>query len=278
MIIAANSGGLANRMRCIASCYKFSEDKTLTTGVVWKVLDDYRRDNHILNCPFSLLFENKIEYDSKKEVFGPLYEYKSHCLLIEDVDNIPDNFNTFKSNCTVKFIKNDGRGRNIDFMYSKIPGNIRDKFINAFRMLRPHSELKEIIDSFSRENFDDDTISVHIRSWNRNAESSRRDYLHDLKKYEREMRLCSPHSRFFISSDSSEVLRYFRESEEWGKRVIFFDRKTDLDSSRDHPGGVREDLIELYLLSKNRSLIGSHFSTFSEVAWWLGECMDVVIV
>ena len=26
MIVATNNGGLANRMRCIASCYKFSEN------------------------------------------------------------------------------------------------------------------------------------------------------------------------------------------------------------------------------------------------------------
>ena len=57
MILATNKGGLANRMRCIASCYKFSNDKSLTYGVIWNVLDDYRKDNHILNCPFNLLFK-----------------------------------------------------------------------------------------------------------------------------------------------------------------------------------------------------------------------------
>ena len=278
MILATNKGGLANRMRCIASCYKFSNDKSLTYGVIWNVLDDYRKDNHILNCPFNLLFENKIEYNGSREILGNLYEYKSHCLLIEDSDHIPDGFNTFRSKCGVNFIKSDKRGRNIDFMYEKIPETIRKKFINAFRILRPHRELSKEIETFSKEKFDDDTVSVHIRSWSRNAEGSRRDYLHDLKKYEREMRLCPSHSRFFISSDSSEVLRYFRESDEWRERVIFYNRKTDLDTSRDHSEGVREDLIELYLLSKNKSLIGSHFSTFSEVAWWLGGCMDVVIV
>ena len=30
-------------------------------------------------------------------------------------------------------------------------------------------------------------------------------------------------------------------------------------------------LIE-YLLSKNNYIIGSHFSTFTETAWWLGGC------
>ena len=92
------------------------------------------------------------------------------------------------------------------------------------------------------------------------------------------MRLCDSEVCFFITTDSKQVIKYFKESPEWGKRVIFYDRSTDLDTSRDFPEGVQEDLIELYLLSKNSKLIGSHFSTFSEVAWWLGGCMSVKII
>ena len=60
---------------------------------------------------------------------------------------------------------------------------------------------------------------------------------------------------------------------------MLYQRTTDLDTSRDFPEGVQEDLIELYLLSKNRILIGSHFSTFTEVAWWLGpDNMSVTVL
>ena len=55
-------------------------------------------------------------------------------------------------------------------------------------------------------------------------------------------------------------------------------RETDLDTSRDFPEGIQEDLIELYLLSKNNYIIGSHFSTFTETAWWLGGCTQNIVI
>ncbi len=275
MIISTNKGGLANRMRCIASCYKFSENKKLDYGVVWTVLDDYSKDTHILNCSFSKLFSNDIEYNNIP--IKPLYEYKSHCLLIENSDMVPDGFNTFVSGCSVKFSTNDSRGRNIDYMYDAIPEDIKKRYIKAFKILKPIPKLINKIQQFSNDNFDKNTVSVHIRSWNRNGEMSRRSDLHNLEKYELEMRKCDK-CKFFISTDSSNVIKYFKMSEEWRDRVIFYDRLTDLDTSRDFPEGVQEDLIELYLLSKNSKLIGSHFSTFSEVAWWLGGCMPVKIL
>ena len=59
---------------------------------------------------------------------------------------------------------------------------------------------------------------------------------------------------------------------------MLYHRTTDLDTSRDFPEGVQDDLIELYLLSKNKILIGSHFSTFSEVSWWLAGCPQNVTI
>ena len=56
--------------------------------------------------------------------------------------------------------------------------------------------------------------------------------------------------------------------------MLIYPRKTTLDNSRDFTEGIQEDLIELYLLSKNKIIIGSHFSTYTEVAWWLGGCTE----
>jgi len=36
--------------------------------------------------------------------------------------------------------------------------------------------------------------------------------------------------------------------------------------------GIQDALIDLLLLSKNNQLVASAQSTFSEVAWWFGEC------
>ena len=84
--------------------------------------------------------------------------------------------------------------------------------------------------------------------------------------------------KFFLTSDSQKVLNFFSNECELKNRIITYPRQTELDNSRDNQEGIKEDLIELYLLSKNKYLIGSHFSTYSEVAWWLGNCTNNVII
>ena len=60
--------------------------------------------------------------------------------------------------------------------------------------------------------------------------------------------------------------------------IIIFPRTTSLENSRSLQEGIQEDLIELYLLSKNKVLIGSFNSTYSEVAWWLGGCNEKITI
>ena len=126
--------------------------------------------------------------------------------------------------------------------------------------------------------FSDKTISVHIRSWNRQNEGSRHK-LHNIKMFENTMKKYDKSYTFFIATDSQNVKNYFLNKSCLKNRILTFPRKTTLDNSRNFPEGVQEDLIELYLLSKNRILIGSHFSTFTEVAWWLGpDNMSVTVL
>ena len=132
-------------------------------------------------------------------------------------------------------------------------------------------------DIFSKK-FNKNTISVHIRSWNRNGEKSRRDYLFNIQKFETEMKKYNEQYNFYLSSDSLEVINYFKNISDLKKRILIYPRITDLDTSRDFSEGVQEDLIELYLLSKNKIIIGSHFSTFTETAWWLAECPENIII
>jgi len=92
-----------------------------------------------------------------------------------------------------------------------------------------------------------------------------------MKKYDKDY-------TFYVATDSKDVQNYFNNSSELKDRIFIYPRKTNLDTSRDFPEGVQEDLIELYLLSKNKIIIGSHFSTFTEVAWWLAECPENITI
>jgi len=271
MIVSTNKGGLSNRIKSLISCIRINPNNF---KVKWDIINSYDKHTHILNCPFNKLFSNDIEV---KNIYKNTIIYNSHCLSISDNDDLPINFNNFNSKCSVRFYKSDKFNRNIDFMYNKIPENIKKEYIECFKVLKPIAYLQQKIDEYSKK-FNKKTISVHIRSWNRNGEKGRRDYLFNIQKFEKEMKKYDKSYTFYVATDSQNVQNYFLKESKLKDRIFIYPRKTNLDTSRDFTEGVQEDLIELYLLSKNKIIIGSHFSTFTETAWWLAECPENIII
>jgi hypothetical protein len=290
MIISTNNGGLSNRIKSLVSVLRYGEMVNSCCGVLWKKLNDYSKNNHILNCEFKDIFDMNIIYNVTKNCEEYLYYdtlYNSHCLMVFDEDDIPINFNNFDSGCPVKFSINDKRKRNIDFMYESIPINVINAYTPYFRKLKLTSSLDQKINEFALENFNENTTSVHIRSWNRNSEASRREHLFDIRKFEEEIerRIYNfetegiENYNFFLATDSQDVREYFTNEYQYKDRIIVYLRNTSLDTSRDFTEGVQEDAIELFLLGKNKNgFIGSHFSTFSEVGWWLADCPEDVVI
>ena len=138
--------------------------------------------------------------------------------------------------------------------------------------------MQDKIDHFS-SNFDEKTISVHIRSWSRKNEEGRhyKRFQNGIRRFETEMLKYKTHN-FFLATDSQKVKDYFQNKSILKEKIICYPRKTNLDTSRKYPEGIQEDLIELYLLSKNKIIIGSHNSTYTEVAWWLAECPENITI
>jgi len=260
-------------------------------GILWKKINNYSKHNHILNCNYrDILSINNVSHITENCEEYLYYDtiYNSHCLWITDKDNIPNNFNNFNSKCGVNFSANDKYGRNIDYMYNKIPKNVINAYLPYFKRIKLIPELEQKVNDFASANFDEYTISMHIRSWNRNGENGRRDHLFDKEKFEKEMenkmeeyfaQNIDQYCKFFLTTDSQEVKDYFTKESTYKDMIITYPRKTSLNNSRDFKEGVQEDAIELFLLGKNNALIGSHFSTYSEVAWWLAGCPhDVTIL
>jgi len=272
MYISTNKGGLSNRIKSFVSCIKLADENNNKYAIKWDIINNYKKDDHLLNCSFNELFINNIEI-TKIEKNNKIYD--NHCLSISDKDNLPKNFNNFDSKIkNRKFTKNDRFNRNIDFMYNKIPDNVKIKYIKYFKILQLHPKLEVKVNEFSKQ-FNEKTISIHIRSWNRKNEKIRTK-LFNIKKVIDIMNKY-PNNNFYLSSDSQNVLNKLKEI--YKERLLIYPRKTSLDNSRDFHEGVQEDLIELYLLSKNKFIIGSHFSSFTEVAWWLAECpKDIIII
>lgn len=275
MIVSSNKGGLSNRIKSIVSCLRYAKKNNYKVKVYWEVLNSYKTHNHILNCTLDKLFDN-LETIEKIPLLTETYDYP--CLKIFDEDNVPENFCDFKPLWKSKFTCKDSKNRDILFSYNKMPPLAKQNYIPFFKQLKPIQEISSAIESFSKK-FDTNTISVHIRSWCRPNEHSRASklFVNGIKKFERQM-LKYPNANFFLATDSTNVQNYFLNHPSFKDKIIIYNRSSNLENSRSLPLGIQEDLIELYLLSKNRTIIGSFNSTFTEVAWWLGGCTNNITI
>jgi hypothetical protein len=257
MIIANNKSGLGNRMKSIVSAMRLDNDYR----VHWT-------KNKDLTCEFSDLFLNDIEV---KTVPTGAKMYPSWRLAVLDTDPIPNGFTKVTADRDMagnKFSFTCPRLRNIDLEFSRIPPAVRTECVNKFSNLIINPEILEKAEKFS-SNFNDETISVHIRSWSDDIE--RKDSFHRLESFFASVKsnlINTTDGNIYLTSDSDYVKNLFKTR--YGNRVLIYDRKTDIATSRFHSEGIKEDFIEMLLLSKNNKIIGTYLSTYTEVAWWLG--------
>ena len=83
-------------------------------------------------------------------------------------------------------------------------------------------------------------------------------------------------TKFFVCSDSASVIEKLKKI--FGDRILTYSRHSDLETSRSTRVGAQDDLAELLLLSKNKIIIGSYISTFTEMAWYFGGAKAKVII
>ncbi|MCM8789444.1 MAG: hypothetical protein NC916_00270 [Candidatus Omnitrophica bacterium] len=255
-IIAETRGGLCNRIKCLISAMRIAENYSKELILVWPL------DNNC-GCEFSDLFENKISEISTEEFkkmikmdnFKESYQVCDtwrFLLLPEEI--LPFSFSR-------AYISE--KGDNIDFEYDRIPLSIRTDILKYLNQLSPNKYIIEKVGEFCKK-FNDDVISVNIRTW----ETENRSFLFDIRNVYKIMDKKKD-ERFFVVCDSPQTLKQIKCK--YGNRVFSYPRRTP-PGDRKSIEGIQDALIELLLLSKNKSLIASHLSTFSEMAWWLGGC------
>ena len=168
-------------------------------------------------------------------------------------------------------------GRNIDHEYERIPQSVKDSYIEQVRKLTPVKYIRDQIEEFSFVNFDEDTVSVHMRSW---ADDPRRQCLFSYEDYYKHMDKMEDKT-FFVCADHQSCIDTLKQR--YGNRVFDYPKRGDGDYS---PGtdymstleASQDAIIEMYLLGKNPIILGSYLSTFVEVGWWLNECKGKVTI
>lgn len=269
-ILAHCTGGLANRIKNMTASFRLDP----VVEVHWVNIENYDAQNyHLFKCPYYDLFSfPKLAENLEKGKSYPVYDYDK--LLIGPDDGIPENFAQFDNKCDKEYRYTDELNRNIDFEYHRIPENVKVMYSYLFSQIRLNHDVQKRIDNFYNKYMKNIiVVSVHIRSWNRENEEGRQ-HLHKVDKFIETM-MDYKKLHFFVSSDSTEVIEKVKKEV---PNVITYNRKTERETSRTNPEALQEDLIELYLLGKGNMLIGSYYSSYSEVAWYLMGCKEVIII
>lgn len=256
------SGGLANRMRAIASAYALTQQTGSDLQVVW--FQDWA-----LNAPFHSIFL-PIEQLCLREAKGTDFVFYdrprrrnlwipalSQQLLFDrrvkeqDVDELNrQGFNFCEWVCRHKCYMSSYCvfGEVYDVLY-------RQLFV-------PVKEVTNVVDIF-QASFSDYTIGVHVRRTDHSiAIENSPDYLF-VEKAEQEIDK-NIETRIFLATDSNEVKKLFVTK--FGSRVIM----QQAEARRDNIEGIRGGLIDMYTLARTHKIYGSAGSTFSSMAASLG--------
>jgi hypothetical protein len=144
--------------------------------------------------------------------------------------------------------------KHIDLLFDKTPSYFIEKYKKAFSYLKINKDILDYVDEFAEDW--DDMIGLHIRS-------------------------CH-NKKIFLCGDNDQVLNYFENK--YGDRIITHSQERYTDphlAESGHNSSIQTNVdafIDLMLLSKCSTIIGTYASTFAEVAWWLGQCKSKVII
>lgn len=273
--IAINLGGISNRVKCLIS--------------MWRLADLYGRElilywpkNYACGCKFRDLFENEIKEINESQ----LVKIKK-----KDMQFFGDGFLTIKNSPKKYLITGTSRllltpreleenehlkkmytlnGKRVDSNFFNIPEKIKKDILKYLVRLRPTKSLQKELDSFEKKYNLKEMVGVHIRRgdfYDRPTSAGRvspnEKFIEKMKELVKE----KPRTKFFLCTDSREGEEIIEK--EFPGRVFKYPKTSFV---RADVRAIQEGLIDLLLLSKTKHIIGTYKSTFTEMAWWFGEC------
>ena len=242
--------GLSNNIKNLLSIIRIKNNTNCNI-----ILDKKNELNEIFNFSENLYYNQ----DEHKDVC--IYMRYSWRFSIFDsdknLDKIINNnfslmFNDFNEHQFFKNYKNNC----IDFIYNPILLNdIYIDYRNLFNELEIKKDILKEINYFYDNFFDENTISVHLRSW---IDCEDRTKYFDINKfYNKISELNNGINKFFISSDNKKLCYDIKNV--FGDKIIIYESENN--------SKLINSFIELMLLSKTNTIIGTYISTFTELAY-----------
>lgn len=270
-LVFVPSGGLANRMRAIASAYTLTQQTDSDLQVIW--FQDWA-----LSAPFHSIFEetplvaireatvsDHLLYDRarKKNFFVPALPqrilFQRH---IKEQDVTPLKKQSFDFEAWV-------RGKRCYMSCYQVFGTFPDKLYT--QLFHPVKAVMDVVDGY-RSQFNSHTIGLHIRRTD-NAESIAKSPTELFINKVREEIDQHDDTTVYLATDSTEVKQEFIAA--FGSRII----TPKEDAGRDSISGIRGGVIDLWTLASTQKIYGSAGSSFSPMAASIGgvplEIMNV---
>ena len=248
MVIIQPSGGLCNRIRVINSGRELAKRRKEKLVVLWYLCPE-------LNCTF-------------EDLFLPVTE--------PDIQII--NIRSLKDPRKLWYQLTSGqRFGNEDIISHKTDGVLHEDFYRSLKkqvyiftwehfypshdysLYVPAPALQKRIDSFTKE-FAPRCVGVHIRRTDNAVsmgKSTTEQFIAEMKKELAE----HPESRFFLATDDQSEEDLLRR-EFPGKIISNQSRTIDRNSVE----GMHDALLDLYCLAATDKLIGSYWSSFTDIA------------
>jgi len=261
LIIVEPFGGLANRMRVIASGIWLKNKIEGDLVVIWS-------PDQSLNCPYELIFENNENFKIIR-----MNDYIKNVRATNQADWIE----TTKSGIVNKFMGIDYCIKECDFPNLIKFGKIdilevarKNKVIYfqtcqefgdgqfAYKSYKPISQIQEQIGLASKL-FTASTIGIHIRRTDHDRSIKNSPIALFIEKMQGEISV-NANTNFFLATDDSEVEKTMFDL--FGPKIMTHGKKR----SRNTVKGIQDAVVDLYCLSKTSKIMGSYWSSFSTAA------------
>jgi hypothetical protein len=274
MIYIETTGGLANRMRALASGISISKELDTELVCIWV-------ENSELNASFEQIFEKikGVDFRTKSKKLSYLKfsnQANLYKRILAKIINKLIGINFYlKEKDILKLSSEDRR----EFIINAVKKHKRvylktceqyGSIDNELKYFKPIKEINELINTVSWK-FSLNTIGVHIRRSDHTVSIQNSPTSLFIEKIAQNIRLNSD-VNFFLSTDDPGVEQELKAL--FGDKIICFEKVL----SRDSLIGIQHALVDMYCLSKCSMIYGSYWSSFSALAAQLTQIKLEILI
>lgn len=255
MIYLQTEGGLANRLRAIASAYKIAEEHNVLLSVSWN-MDKY------LNCAFGELFALNTDILNITNRRITIFDKAASKILPSKYFDIDNEENR------AQFIADFQTDPNKDYFIHSYSNFYK---VHDYSFIKPVSSIdmrvSELLGSTDKSNL----VGIQIRRTD-NAQSIANSPTEMFIEYMHKELQTNPQTIFYLATDDmnvrAEIAALFPD------KVIYNKTKS---VSRQTQSGMIDAMIDFISLSRCHRIYGSYWSSFCEVASDIGKNELIVV-